>query len=125
MCQIKVREVHCLPHFPPPPGMSIPLNCPTTPRLSSCTVAHPASKCLPERAGNLIIAQGALFSASVVPACHNTAVESCKFNKQGLSYQNKVGDKRVDCFCEKKKKKQRLSYLSLDTIIFEECIQHK
>lgn len=38
---------------------------------------------------------------SVAPACYNTAVESCKFNKQGLSSQNKVGNKRVGWFCEK------------------------
>jgi hypothetical protein len=54
-----------------------------------------------ERDENLISLLGVLFAASVAPACHNTTVENCEFNKQGLASQNKVGDKRVDWFCKK------------------------
>lgn len=96
--RLEPEDIHWLL---PPAGLSIPTSCSSTLRLSSCKVANPASKCLLERDKNLISLLGVLFSASVAPACHNMTVESCKFNKQWIASQNKVGDKRVDWFREK------------------------
>lgn len=109
-CQIKAREVHCLPHLPlaqarpspwivQPPWGFPPAQWPILPPNASW-----------REPGIWLVLEEPCFQC-VVPACHNTAVESCKFNKQGLSYQNKAGDKRVDWFLWKIKSKDCLIYL--------------